>query len=556
MVADTQNSYIRRVENNTVSVLAGNGADVPSEKLLELPTPQKAFPVLALAPYRNGFLSFSSRGAGVNFHYQNEVKFIGNSYMLGGEKVGLNFVKFAQRRGDDVIALDGTDARNVFVRVSEDGIEPMLLRPDIAVLDIMGFDFCGDDLIVAYSRPAGDVAFEKINAAGRQLLFTDRPYSNAIFCFGTDDFAYGARWELKRYTAEGVKVVAGDFVHIASIRTTLDGLGLLITDSDQETVSRLTLSGERTTIVATTGQILSDTIIKMQNVGKSVLAITPDGTMVELKPDEGSIELIFDSSGGGKWGHYLNGHSFTTLRAFAFDDVGSRLFLGSNHGIFLLNLATEEFDLYAGSEDEYGDLDGTAVDARFAVIRDLKFHAGMLYVADAWNDKVRVIDTNTKLVSTHVGSGRNELNYRNSMCAPNRSYNLNRPVALEIFAKKLIIVNGYSHDLIASPLKGDGETCLFAGIPDPQEGQYGGGYVDGRRGKSRFSGPAHLFATDRGLIVADMWNNALRLVSDKGHVSTVFSHPDIGRMMTSAVVNGSKIYFASADATVKAIPFP
>lgn len=77
-----------------------------------------------------------------------------------------------------------------------------------------------------------------------------------------------------------------------------------------------------------------------------------------------------------------------------------------NHIIRVVDLATDRIDLYAGAGGEAGDVDGSLLDARFNMPRDLEMTPdGLMYVADSDNNKIRLIDTNTGEVTTFAGTG-------------------------------------------------------------------------------------------------------------------------------------------------------
>jgi len=552
-IADTQNGYIRQVKDRMVSVVAGEGTMKPNTEKAGFNTPTKPFPVLSLQPLGDGYLSFSSSGVGVNFHGPYGVEFIAKNYSIGASSFSIAS-KFTQRRGSDVIAIDANELRNTFVRVDRNGIQALDLGLDLSGLRIMGFDFCGDSIIFSHAKPGGDVTFEKFENGRRQVLFEDRPYSNAIKCLGEDDFLYGARWELKRYTGGETSVQATGFVHIASIRPALSThQTFVITDSDAETITRLSLSGEREIIVTTKGHAFSDPFSKMEVIGNDIIGMTPDNTILRLHTDTGGYTVLLSPSGTGEWDSILRGYKFKSLRAFTYDDSSGVAYLGSNHGIFRLDTKAKTFEPFVGAENEYGNIDEVGLAARFTVVRDLLLNGDKLFVADAWNDKIRLVDTTTRKVTTYAGSGKSELKSSNRACEDRGRYNFNRPLALAMLDGKLIVANAHSHDLVAI----DGEkACLFAGTPSPSDIQYGGGYVDGRPGKGQFSGPQIITTVVDGIVVSDRWNNALRHVDRTGRIKTLYQDEKMARMISAVAKINGRYYFGSADSTVKALTVP
>lgn len=395
----------------------------------------------------------------------------------------------------------------------------------------------------------GRVVFSRLGEDGTQTeLFFDRPYSNAIHCLGPNDFLYGARWELKRYRDGQIAVVADQFVHIAAIR---EGRGdsVVVTDSDSESVVIVNPETGRKEVIATSkGQMLGDPLVKLQRVGSNVYGMTPDGTLIRYNLERDATTVLLSITGQGEWDQLLRGHELKAPRAFVLDPGTLALYVAVNHGIFRLSTRTRKLELYAGSENHYGYADGPREQARFAVIRDLELHGRTLYVADAWNDRVRAIDLASGEVSTVAGSGRNEYKNRNDGCSPALEYNLNRPLAIEVFDGRLIVANSYSHYLVSVA---EGDACPFAGAPRPSNNQYGGDHVDGN--KASFNGPRELSATTKGLLVADMWNNAIRAVDENGTVSTVYQHDKLARFPSDVVSYRGNIIYSSSDATLKSV---
>jgi len=94
--------------------------------------------------------------------------------------------------------------------------------------------------------------------------------------------------------------------------------------------------------------------------------------------------------------------------AVAFSADESKLYIADteNHAIRVLDMATRVIDTYAGVPETPGDVDGDRLTAQFNKPRDLVMSPdGLLYVADSDNNKVRVIDTASGLVSTYAGTG-------------------------------------------------------------------------------------------------------------------------------------------------------
>ncbi|MFT4627958.1 MAG: hypothetical protein ACI8PZ_006652, partial [Myxococcota bacterium] len=95
--------------------------------------------------------------------------------------------------------------------------------------------------------------------------------------------------------------------------------------------------------------------------------------------------------------------------AMALTADGSTLFLADSENNYIrkIDLTKGEITAFAGVAGEAGDVDGAAGDARFHYPVDLELDeaAGIMYVADANNHKIRTVDIATGAVSTFAGTG-------------------------------------------------------------------------------------------------------------------------------------------------------
>jgi sugar lactone lactonase YvrE len=155
-----------------------------------------------------------------------------------------------------------------------------------------------------------------------------------------------------------------------------------------------------------------------------------------------------------------------------------------------------------------GHADGPAVDARFsdpfavATSRD-----GALYVADGGDsNSIRQI-THDGLVST-VAGGRE--GFRDGIGA---MAEFNTPSGLAIDAAGSIYVADTGNNAIRR-ITPYGRVITIAGGGAP-------GWQDGSGAEARFAGPMGLALDRRGLLVADAYNDRIRLVTPDGRVTTV-----------------------------------
>ncbi|WP_237699211.1 hypothetical protein [Synechococcus sp. CC9311] len=554
IVADTGNKYLKRLYDGKLSVVAGSGGQASKLNLSTISTPSENLTTFRVIKLNHSqWLSFSKEG--IRLHSPKKIKFIANSYTLNDENYVLNFPQFAKKTERGIFVFDGEVGRKRFLKLQDNLLIPAkLLSREILNRNLMGFDICGERLVISLQNINGDVTFYRESKNGVEYLFSDRPYSNGIKCIDDNGFIYGARWELKMFKNGTTSVLSDRFVHISSIRDSLKANTFVITDSDSDEISLFDLETKRKDVVISReNAFLSSVITQFQLLadGKTLLAMTPTGSIIRYNISTKSFHRLIDPNRTAIWNHLLNGHKFESLRAFALDEINNFLYLASNHGIFKLNLQNGEFALFAGSESEYGNSDASRLEARFAVIRDLLLFDGSLYIADAWNDKVRQIDLKSDMVKTILGSGMNEIYNENvgiDVCMPALDMALNRPLSLAVFEDKLIVANSYSHYLVSLPLSNMDEVCLFAGRPIPSKNQYGGSFLDGFRMSASFNGIQHISVSGQKLIVTDMFNNAIRTIDANGNVKTLFAFKT--HTPQAAIFHGGNLIFSALSGTL------
>jgi len=149
------------------------------------------------------------------------------------------------------------------------------------------------------------------------------------------------------------------------------------------------------------------------------------------KLDMAAFEIV-TVAGSGRWGiagtpsadpdqDCSSTNAWETCFAFPFDEnpePGGAIQLSADetqlyiadtmaHVIRVLDLTTHEIQVLAGAPGQAGDVDGAAASARFAFPSGLALDhdAGLLFVADTNNHKVRVIDLADGAVTTFAGTG-------------------------------------------------------------------------------------------------------------------------------------------------------
>jgi len=164
----------------------------------------------------------------------------------------------------------------------------------------------------------------------------------------------------------------------------------------------------------------------------------------------------------------------------------------------------------AGTERGY--IDGPAASARFDTPSGIAVDAaGAVYVADTGNNAIRRISPEG-VVSTLV-----------------RDPELNGPVGVAVDSTGRVIVADTYNDRIRA-IEPDGDVLTIAGGSQP-------GAVDGSAGEAQFHTPCGVAVDAAGNIyVADTGNDAVRVISPAGVVSTLGPLPPYGIVRPVAIV--------------------
>ncbi len=95
---------------------------------------------------------------------------------------------------------------------------------------------------------------------------------------------------------------------------------------------------------------------------------------------------------------------------------------------------------------DFGDVDGVGDAARLQHVLHVVAHEGKLYVADAYNHKIKVIDPGLREVTTFVGDGKAGL-------VDGKSARFNEPSGLSIAGGKLFVADQNNHAIRVVDLK-------------------------------------------------------------------------------------------------------
>jgi len=162
-----------------------------------------------------------------------------------------------------------------------------------------------------------------------------------------------------------------------------------------------------------------------------------------------------------------------------------------------------------------GISDGAADTARFKFPQGLTISGDRIYVADAGNHAVRVIDMKARQVSTLAGTG--EVDLRSPRLASEgqgTAIALRSPWAVALAGEELYVAMAGAHQIWRLDLK--------SGRIGPWAGSGREGLDDGPLARATFSQPSGLAILGHRLYVADAEASAVREIDlDKGEVNTL-----------------------------------
>ena len=182
-----------------------------------------------------------------------------------------------------------------------------------------------------------------------------------------------------------------------------------------------------------------------------------------------------------------------------------------NYAIRIVDTETKEVTTLAGSKGTPGTADGTGTNAQFWSPSGLAISGTSLYVADLVNHALRVVDTGTKVVTTVAGVKKNS----GTADGTGTNARFYYPISLAISGTSLYVAGYYSHAIRVV----DTETAVvttLAGVKGTS------GTADGTGTNAQFYSPYGLSISCNKLYVADQDNYAIRVVdTDTNEVTTV-----------------------------------
>ncbi len=168
---------------------------------------------------------------------------------------------------------------------------------------------------------------------------------------------------------------------------------------------------------------------------------------------------------------------------------------------------TGDVTTLAGSKGMTGDVDGTGSAARFDnILAVVKLDATHILVADAYNNKIRKINTTTGEVTTFAGTGATGHKDGDVSVA---EFNAPSGLAVDALGNVYVAEGGGSQSNVIRKISSTGEVTTICG-----EYQSGTTYQDGQGTDARFLKPMHMAFNKAGnvLYVCDSYNNVVRAI--------------------------------------------
>lgn len=168
-----------------------------------------------------------------------------------------------------------------------------------------------------------------------------------------------------------------------------------------------------------------------------------------------------------------------------------------------------------------GYKDGAAASAQFNCPRGVAVDkSGNVYVGDSWNHRIRKIDQAAGQVSTYAGGGSSigVQSVGSFVDGKDTTARFYTPAGLSIdSAGNVYVADAYNHRIRKISTSRDVTSVAGSG----SSGQSSGGFLDGNISSARFNTPTEVYVTPSGiLLIGDTFNNRVRMVKN-GAVSTI-----------------------------------
>ena len=303
---------------------------------------------------------------------------------------------------------------------------------------------------------------------------------------------------------------------------TCDGQNLYVTDSGNYTIRKLVIAtGEVTTIAGLAGSGGSTDGTGNATRFVSPRGITTDGTNLYVADTSNhTIRKIVITTGevttiAGLAGYFNstdgtgNAARFFSPEGITTDGINLYVAEKWNDTIRMIGITTGEVTTIAGLTGSYGSTDGTGSAARFDTPIGIACDGQNLYVADTSNRTIRKLVIATGEVTTLAGDGYDS-GFNDGIGSAAR---FNSPKGITIDGINLYITDQYT---IRKLVIATGEVTTLAGLA------YNTGSTDGIGSVARFSSPDGISTDGTNLYVAESNNHTIRkIVIATGEVTTI-----------------------------------
>ena len=205
--------------------------------------------------------------------------------------------------------------------------------------------------------------------------------------------------------------------------------------------------------------------VAVDHTGAIFIADTLNHRVRRVDPQTGIIQTVV-GTGQTKWsGDGGLGQETTLNEPVALAIHGTHVYIAdqSNNRIRLFDLETQVLTTVAGTGDSGYNGDGMpAIDSGLAGPSGLALDAqGNLYVADTFNGRIRMVDKDTGIISTFAGDAAE---FRYERGANERATALSRPYGIAITADGQVLITDSDNHLLRQWDLQKKEMSLVAGI--------------------------------------------------------------------------------------------
>ena len=160
--------------------------------------------------------------------------------------------------------------------------------------------------------------------------------------------------------------------------------------------------------------------------------------------------------------------------------------------------------------------DGTFTSASFKIPQGLEFYNNKLYVADAGNHSIRIIDFEKEKVSTLIGNGSKGAILKFKGKKTSENIKLYFPNDVELRRKELIISNLGSNQILSYNIENN-NLSIIAGDGNSKS-------VDGKYPNNSLAHPSDIAIFDGKIYFLDSATSTLRVINQDNKVETLIGH--------------------------------